>query len=41
MDYERLATGPCAGIGEAITAFLHKGAAVGCERYGNGHINDT
>lgn len=41
MDYERLATGPCAGIGEAVTAFLHKGAAVGCERYGNGHINDT
>ena len=28
MDYERLATGPCAGIGEAVTAFLHKGAAV-------------
>ncbi len=31
----------CAKRAEALGAYSHIGAAVSCERYGNGHINDT
>ena len=31
----------CAKREEALNAYSHIGAVVSCERYGNGHINDT
>lgn len=41
MDVQETAKGACERIEEAIGSFRVKGEPRFCERYGNGHINDT
>lgn len=41
MDVQRLATGACERIEDAVSSFCIQGKPLSCERYGNGHINDT
>lgn len=41
MDVQQLATGTCERIEDAVSSFCIQGKPLSCERYGNGHINDT
>lgn len=41
MDYQMIAQGACAKIEEAVNCFSVEGEPWDCQRYGNGHINDT
>ena len=41
VDYQKIATGACEKIEEAVSQFCVEGIPSECARYGNGHINDT